>query len=238
MSAPERRYNSHMNRRFWHKVALVSCMLIGATTMAVFEMATWWEAISFVTGAVCVWLTVKQSIWNFPVGLVNVATFCAVFYHSRLFADAGLQVVYFVLGVVGWYLWLYGGEERTRLKVSRASTNELAILIGFMLIGTVGLWQWLERIGGSASFWDAITTSISLASQWLLNRKRLESWVGWILVDVIYVPLYAYKELYLTALLYSVFLTMAIMGFRAWRASWRKNLLAISISPIVGAAIE
>ncbi len=205
--------------------------------MAVLELATWLEATSFVTGSVCVWLTVKQSVWNFPVGLVNVATFGTVFYHARLFADAGLQVVYFVLGVVGWYLWLYGGEKRTRLKVGRASANELAILIGFVLVGAVGLWQWLERIGGSASFWDAVTTSISLASQWLLNRKRLESWIGWIVVDVIYVPLYIYKELYLTAFLYSLFLTMAVMGFRAWRASWRQTTLTISVGPS-GATLE
>ena len=79
-------------------------------------------------------------------------------------------------------------------------------------------------VGGSASFWDALTTSISLASQWLLNRKRLESWIGWIIVDVIYVPLYIYKDLYLTAILYGLFLLMAVMGLRAWHAAWRENL--------------
>ena len=100
----------------------------------------------------------------------------------------------------------------------------------FVGAATIGLWQALERVGGSASFWDALTTSISLASQWLLNRKRLESWIGWIVVDVIYIPLYVYKELYLTAALYAIFLIMAIMGLRAWYASWleQENRLTVA----------
>src|SRR5215217_3915100 len=63
------------------------------------------EAVSVVTGAVCVWLTVRENVWNFPVGLANVATFCVVFVGARLYADAGLQVVYFVLTLMGWHLW-------------------------------------------------------------------------------------------------------------------------------------
>ena len=182
-------------------------------------LSTWLEVAAFVTGAVCVWLTVKENIWNFPIGLVNCATFGFVFFESRLFADSGLQVVYFVLGAIGWRLWLKGGVHRTRLKISRAGTKELAITAAVVAALAVGLWQLLQRVGGSASFWDALTTSISLGAQWLLNKKRLENWVLWIVVDVIYVPLYLYKELYLTALLYLVFLIMATMGLMQWRRS-------------------
>ncbi|QDU87799.1 Nicotinamide riboside transporter PnuC [Pirellulimonas nuda] len=202
---------------------LIAVVCVLATAMAVLGLSSWLESASFITGALCVWLTVKQNIWNFPLGLLNVATFCVVFYQSRLFADAGLQVVYFGLGLAGWYLWLHGGKGRAPLQVTRAPPRELALIATFIFGCTLGLWQALHTVGGSASFWDALTTSISLASQWLLNRKRLESWVGWIIVDVIYVPLYLYKDLYLTAILYGAFLLMAVMGLRAWRASWRSN---------------
>jgi len=97
-----------------------------ATVMALLKLATWLEAASFITGAICVWLTVKQNIWNFPLGLVNVATFGVVFYRSRLFADAGPQVVYFALGIIGWFLWLCGGENRTQLKVRNGKTRPQA----------------------------------------------------------------------------------------------------------------
>ena len=73
------------------------------------------EAVSFVTGAVCVWMTVRENAWNFPIGLVNEVAFFVVFARARLYADAGLQVVYFGLTGLGWYWWLYGGPGRTTL---------------------------------------------------------------------------------------------------------------------------
>jgi nicotinamide mononucleotide transporter len=215
-------------------VGLIGAVSLMACLMACLGRASWLEAGSFVTGAVCVWLTVKQNIWNFPVGLVNVATYCVVFFQSRLFADAGLQIVYFILGLVGWYLWLRGDELRSELRIARASRLELSVLLLCIAAGTLGLWQTLHRVGGWASFWDALTTSISLVSQWLLNRKRLENWIGWIIVDIIYVPLYVYKELYLTAILYALFLVMAIIGLVQWRQSWLAQRAASPEGPLAG----
>lgn len=208
-----------------------------AVVAAATGAAGWLEAASFVTGAACVWLTVKESVWNFPIGLLNVTTFCVVFFQARLYADAGLQVVYFALGVLGWAMWLRGGANRSPLKVTRAPLNECLWATVFVALGTLALWGLLTRVGGSASFWDALTTSISLASQWLLNRKRVESWVGWILVDAVYVPLYLYKELYLTALLYVVFLVMAVVGLRAWRDSWRRDVIVPEAGGVQGAVL-
>jgi nicotinamide mononucleotide transporter len=220
---------------------VTAALTIAASALAVAihqrGLASPLEAISFISGAVCVWLTVKENVWNFPIGLVNVATFFVVFARAKLYADAGLQVVYFALGVIGWAMWLRGGEHRTPLRVTRASPRELAILGVLAAIATVGLWKALHEFGGSASFWDALTTSLSLASQWLLNRKRLESWLGWLLVDAIYVPLYISKDLYLTAILYAVFFVMAAMGWRAWWHTWRTNILVgADVGPLVGAA--
>ncbi|MGE3239426.1 MAG: nicotinamide riboside transporter PnuC [Pirellulales bacterium] len=203
---------------------LSSAIVLLAGAAAWFGLASWLEAVSFVTGAICVWLTVKESIWNFPVGLANVATFGVVFFRSRLLADAALQAVYFVLGAIGWWTWVYGGENRTALRITRASRIELGAVGLSAAAATLGIWQLLQLLGGSASFWDALTTSLSLASQWLLNRKKLESWVGWIAVDVIYVPLYLWKELYLTSVLYALFLALAVMGYRAWRATWHSSM--------------
>ncbi|MDX1925197.1 MAG: nicotinamide riboside transporter PnuC [Pirellulaceae bacterium] len=200
-------------------VLTVATTLIAAIALSL-ELTTTLEAVSFVTGALCVWLVVRENVWNFPIGLLNVATFSVVFFQSRLFADAGLQVVYFVLGIMGWTLWLRGGKNHTRLKLSRIGRVEAACLGIFVVVSTLCLWQTLHHLGGSASFWDALTTSISLASQWMLNRKQLENWLGWIVVDIIYIPLYVSKELYLTAILYAVFLCMAIIGWKQWHQSW------------------
>lgn len=197
-------------------------LMICTTSLA---MAAWWlgqaswlEAVGFVTGAICVWLTVRENIWNFPLGLVNVAAFSVVFWQQELYADAGLQVVYFVLNVLGWYWWLYGSEQATTLQVRRASTSEFTATIAAGSALTFVLWTLLANYGSTASFWDALTASFSLCAQWLMNRKRLESWWFWIVVDMIYVPLYVYKELYLTAVLYAVFLVMATLGLLRWRS--------------------
>ena len=181
------------------------------------------EAISFVTGALCVWLTVKESAWNFPISLLNVATFLFVFARAQLYADAGLQVVYFVLTAIGWWMWLFGGEGRTSLRVARAHWIEGAAVTACGIALFLALWQCLRHVGGSASLWDALTTSLSLCAQWLLNRKRLQNWYCWIAVDIIYVPLYLYKHLYLTAALYAIFLCMATMGLLEWRRTLRRQ---------------
>ena len=112
-------------------------------------------------------------------------------------------------------------------------SKRLALVL--LPLGTLGLRALLIAVGGASPFWDALTTSISLASQWLLNRKRLENWIGWIVVDIIYVPLYAYKELYLTSILYALFLIMAIMGLRAWRESWLARRVTLSVEPLTQA---
>jgi nicotinamide mononucleotide transporter len=203
--------------------ALTAVTIVMAGVMLQLGRTTWLEAVSFVTGALCVWLTVKESVWNFPVGMANVAAFVFVFWRAGLFADAGLQVVYFVLGAIGWYWWLRGGESRGALRVSRVPGREATRVAAVGLIIAVALMLYLRRVGGAAPFWDAVTTATSLCAQWLLNRKYVETWHCWIAVDVIYVPLYASKSLYLTGALYGVFLCMATMGLLAWRATWLRQ---------------
>ncbi|MEO8501144.1 MAG: nicotinamide mononucleotide transporter family protein [Vicinamibacteria bacterium] len=101
----------------------------------------------------------------------------------------------------------------------------VALVVG---AGTLILWKTLRYLGGSASFWDAATTSLSLGAQWLLNEKRLENWHVWILVDAVYVPLYISKGLNLTAVLYAVFLVMAVMGLLRWREVYEGQARVVS----------
>jgi nicotinamide mononucleotide transporter len=190
-------------------------------------LTTWLEAISFVTGAVCVWLTVVESTWNFPIGLANSATFVVVFYRARLFADTSLNIIYFVLGVIGWYMWLFGGENRTRLHITRAAPDRL-IRVGLAILAMwIAMFFVLKKVQDSAPVLDALTTAMSLGAQWLLDRKHIENWIVWIIADLIYVPLYSYQHLYLTAVLYAVFVCMAILGLLAWQKTWRSEQLAV-----------
>lgn len=181
------------------------------------------EALGFITGAACVYLVVQQNIWNFPLGLANNIFFLVLFGQSRLFADAGLQIVYIVLGVQGWYNWLYGGKDRTALKVEHASFQLLLLTLGFIPLGTWLLVLILRAMNGAAPLLDAITTTLSLAAQFLLNRKVIENWWFWIVADVIYIYLYITRGLHLTAVLYGVFLCLCIAGFISWQRALRNK---------------
>ena len=179
------------------------------------------ELLGFVTGAVGVWLTVAARVSNFPVGIANSAFFLVLFLSARLYADSGLQVVYIVLGFVGWWQWLHGGAERGRLVIARCGWGLLAGCAAFVVAGTWGLTLLLGWARDVAPLWDALTTALSLAAQFLLNAKRIENWAFWIIADVIYVPLYVVKRLDLTAMVYVLFLALCFAGVTTWRRALR-----------------
>jgi len=186
------------------------------------------ELLGFVTGAASVWLTVKAHISNFPVGIANSAFFLVLFLSARLYADSGLQVVYIVLGFAGWWQWLHcvtrqDGTGRSGLVVARSGWPLLAGCAAFAVFATWGLTLLLGWAHDIAPFWDALTTALSLAAQFLLNLKRIENWAFWILADIIYVPLYAVKRLDLTAIVYVLFLSMCFLGVAAWRKALRAS---------------
>jgi nicotinamide mononucleotide transporter len=175
------------------------------------------EMLGFVSGGWTVWLTVKENIWNWPIGILNAAFFLVLFLQSRLFADSALQIVYIVLGFLGWYWWLYGGKEKTEIPIARMTVTTGIVLAVIMIVCTWPLTLYLRHINDISPFWDALTTVMSLVAQYLLTKKIIENWGVWIAADVIYVALYAYKGLYLTGILYFIFLCMCIRGIVEWR---------------------
>lgn len=186
---------------------------------------TWAEVLGFGTGFVNVYLLVRQHILNWPVGILNVILLMVVFWQYGLFADAGLQIVYVVLGFYGWWLWRYGGERRTELTVRSTSRGEWIALAVAGILLTAALWLFLDRLTESTvPLADAITTALSLMATYGQSRKLVESWWLWIAADLIYIPLYAYKDLWLTALLYIAFLTLCVFGLRAWRSAQQQQL--------------
>jgi len=190
-------------------------------------MAKRWEVLAVVTGIISVYLSTRENIWSWPTALVNVALYFVVFYEAKLYADMGLQVVYFALSLYGWYEWLYGGENRTELHVSRTPQTlglRLAI-IGIACAAVLG--TLLARFTDAAlPYIDSATTSTSLVAQWMMTRKILENWAVWAAVDVVYIAMFVFKRLYLTAGLYAVFLVLAVMGYIQWKRSLAERSLA------------
>jgi len=181
------------------------------------EPVSWVELLGFLTGGLCVALTVRRNVWNFPVGIANCAFFLLLFTSARLWADAGLQVLFIALGVVGWWQWVRHRGGRAPLVVTHAPRREMAWCVGFVVLGTAALFVVLRAAHDSAPLLDAFTTCLSVSAQWLLNGKRIQTWYFWIAADCVYVPLYVSKDLNLTAIVYVMFLGLCVAGLRSWR---------------------
>ncbi|MFI5228309.1 MAG: nicotinamide riboside transporter PnuC [Gemmatimonadales bacterium] len=178
------------------------------------------ELVAVVFGVVSVLLSVRENIWSWPTALVNVALYFVLFYRTGLYSDMWLQAVYFGLSIYGWYEWLHGGAGRTALTVSRTPLRLWTIL------GVVGVAFWavdatvMARAAGSAlPHLDAATATVSLVAQYLMTRKLLENWALWIGVDAVYVGMFIYKGLYLTAGNYAIYFMLAVVGHLAWKRS-------------------
>ena len=190
------------------------------------------ELVAALVGALSVWLSVRQKIWSWPTAIVNVVLYAIVFYEAKLYADMGLQVVYAILSIYGWYEWLYGGAGHTELRVSRTGPRLGVLLALIAAAGSALLGIFLHRETDAAlPFMDSFLSSTSLVAQWMMTKKLLENWLVWIGVDVLYVGMFVFKGLYLTAGLYAVFLALAAKGYIDWRRS-----MAGEQSPVPAAA--
>lgn len=183
-----------------------------------------------------VWLLVKKRILNWPVGIIGVVLFAALFYQLHLYADLFEQFYYFITGFIGWYMWAHAKkpkDEEEKIIVTRNSLKVNLIWIGAILILTaVGAWAmsniniWLPKYfpePAALPFMDMLTTIMSFAAQILMMYKKLENWVLWIIVDVIGIWLYWYKGVPFVALLYVIFLVLASKGLLEWHKTYKEE---------------
>ena len=175
------------------------------------------EAFGFISGAWGVWLQVRENVWNWPIQLISSALYVVVFFQAGLYSDASLNVLYIGLYLLGWYWWLRGGENRGELHIGRLTARMALLLTALTLVATAGWTAFLASIADSAPFLDAFTTVLSLIALFLTARKIFEAWHLWIFVNLVYIGLYLYKGLVLTAVLYAIFAGLSVAGLINWR---------------------
>jgi len=185
---------------------------------------SWIEWIAVAITLLAVYLTTREIVWCWPIGMVSVVLYAWVFFRAKLYADMGLQALYFALAAYGWWAWRHGGRHHDELTVSRTQPR---LRLALILIGaTVGLTlgQVLSLLtDASLPFMDSMLTSFSIVGQWMQARKLLEAWIVWLAVDVFYVGMFLYKGLYPTTALYAVFLYLAALGYVRWRRSMHET---------------
>jgi nicotinamide mononucleotide transporter len=181
------------------------------------------EYVGALSGLAGIWLTMRQRIWCFPVGLFSVAISCFVFFDSKLYADALQQLVFAILLIVGWVRWSKKLEFDT-VSVSKLDRiQRMSWLLITMVIGLV-LGYILDRYTDAHYPWmDSMLSAFCFLAQYLIALRKIENWWLWILTNVGYIFVYAQKELEPYAFLYSVYLILAFVGLREWNKQLKSH---------------
>jgi nicotinamide mononucleotide transporter len=181
------------------------------------------ELVSFLLSVITVALNIRQTHWAWLFSIASSATYGVVFYGAMLYGDMALQGVFIVVSIWGWYQWLYGGAQHDVLAVSWLDEAGLRNALFGWLAGFLMIALFLRYATNTdVPVTDGFLTAGSLVGQLLLSRKKVENWIVWIVVDLLYVGLYVYKGLILTAILYAVFIVMAAIGLYTWQRAASK----------------
>ena len=192
------------------------------SAIAHYFVANWLELAGFATTALGIWLTTRRLLICWPVVLAADVLYLLVFFHARLYSDALLQVFFIAFTLYGWWHWWRGMVEEGEVRVAPLALAHLLTGLASGAFGSVLLGLLMVRLGAALPHLDATLTSYSLVASWWQARKHIANWWLWIVVDVIYIGEYVYKNLYVTAVLYAVLVGLAVLGWRDWKQAARR----------------
>lgn len=189
------------------------------------------EVIAFISGIVNIYLLTRCSLWNWFFGIITVSLYAIIFFRTKLYADMGLQGVFLIFQFYGLYQWCYGnrGKKPIAMQIMHYSKGLSLVLAAIVLFVSISFIL-KHNTDSTTIYADTTITTLSLIAQWMMSKKYLHHWVLWIVIDFISIGLYISKNLYLTSLLYSVFLLLCIKGYYRWRETLINSILPHSIA--------
>jgi len=176
------------------------------------------EVVAFVLAIAMVVFNIRVNPLGWPLAIVSSLLYFALFWNSRLYGDASLQIFFAIVALWGWWQWLRGTQtDGSVLRVRTMSGRARWACVAVLAFAWPATGLFLRRYTDTdVPWWDAFPTAASLIGQWMLGRKYVENWFAWIVVNTVSVGLYAYKGLWLTVILYVIFIAMSVAGWRAW----------------------
>jgi nicotinamide mononucleotide transporter len=186
-----------------------------------------------------VWLISRRNILTWPIGVISVLLYMVLFYQIRLYSDTIEQIYYLGASLYGWWVWNKSPKENGQITDVKYNSSRnvilwivftaiISVIFGFLMSRIHILFPVIFPEEASFPYLDAITTIMSFSAMWLMAQKKIESWIYWIIVDVIGVWLYFAKDVKFISLLYVILLVIAFNGLRMWHKSTQNNSSALS----------
>ena len=168
----------------------------------------------------------RNNILVYPTGLIGTGIFVYILLNFSLLGDTIINGYFFSMSIYGWYFWSRKKDEIFINQVSNINRNEikyLFILAVSSLIFIYFVYDYFDKWNNWTAYVDNITTAIFFVAMWLMARRKIESWIFWIIGDLITVPLYFYKGLTISSIQYIIFLILAVLGYISWKKILNKN---------------
>lgn len=192
----------------------------------------WLELIAVILGILSVWYARKEKILVFPFGIANVSIYIYICFIAKLFANAGINIIYLISNIFGWYMWS-GKSDNQRLEISKNTIKQnviswFSVVLIYIIVFFILRWVNRDNIEYMESYlpWiDSFNTAFFLVATILMAVKKIENWLFWIIGDIISIPIFASQGLFFTSIQYTVFLILAILGWKEWRQKLKSKIV-------------
>ena len=184
------------------------------------------EIIAVFFGFLSVWFSKNNNILVFPTGMINTSIFVYLLLKWSLLGDMIINAYYFIMSIYGWYFWLKG-TNNTISPISKVSNTDFKIVVLLFISSSVFVslvYTFFDKWETIVSYIDILTTAIFFAAMWLMAKRKVESWIFWIVGNIISVPLYLHKGLAFTSIQYFIFTVIAIAGYIKWKELYNKQI--------------
>ena len=184
------------------------------------------EIIAVFFGFLSVWFSKNNNILVFPTGMINTSIFVYLLLKWSLLGDMIINAYYFIMSIYGWYFWLKG-TNNTVSPISKVSNKDIRIVVLLFISSSVFVslvYTFFDKWETIVSYIDILTTAIFFAAMWLMAKRKVESWIFWIVGNIISIPLYLHKGLAFTSIQYFIFTVIAIAGYIKWKELYNKQI--------------
>lgn len=184
----------------------------------------WLEIVAVIFGLLSVWYAKKANILVYPTGIISVVIYMYICFFAKLYADMGINFVYFVMSIYGWFIWTQKkpGQESRPITTCSMRCHIINILMFVFFFFTLS-YVLKNYTDSNVPIWDSLTTAIFIVGMYLMALKKVENWIAWIIADAISIPLYFHKNLVFTSLQFAIFLVLAVLGYMEWMRIYQKD---------------